>query len=263
MKKVLIGTNVFLLAVIIFQSCKIGGQGSSVLTPSCLKYNYSNVPFEGVEANLVQKSIADYRDFYSNRISINGKSQKDARSVWFSLEQLKNFIYHIEYNTCKNGCNKALGVRIYFLRYPDKNNWGSYPHLMKSNPDASYANLHSVLFIPTYFDGQYDSDFDPRRINNCIPEPMGKVMDRLMIPSAEGPGKYPSVFTLMSNGTSNSQTSGDNGGSDIPPPYEKIAGSQDPNFTQWLVPCHGAKLMNWVDKIDCGIIKVPKSDEKN
>lgn len=73
----------------------------------------------------------------------------DAYSAWFSLDDLKYFLWTIETKVCQNSCMKLtsdkLGVRIYYGRYV-KNS-----ELLTSNSQlAGFHNLHTVFMIPTF-----------------------------------------------------------------------------------------------------------------
>lgn len=68
---------------------------------------------------------------------------EDAKSIWFSLDRLQNFISGIEKSSATlNIQSKDLGVRLYYGVY-------------KNNPE--YAGLHTIFIVPTY----NGVDFDP------------------------------------------------------------------------------------------------------
>lgn len=90
-------------------------------------------------------------------------SEQDARSIWFDLRKLKQFIGFIESALCKAGCtdNKYLGIRFYYAKYPGKNEMAQFPSLY-GLPEV-YANHHTLFMIPTYWDPlrKENVDFDP------------------------------------------------------------------------------------------------------
>jgi hypothetical protein len=81
----------------------------------------------------------------------NFPTVQDSRSVWFSLDDLKDFIAEIESTTATG----ELGVRIYFGEY-------STAMLTTQPQNAQYAGLHTLLMVPTVekADG-FNHDFDP------------------------------------------------------------------------------------------------------
>jgi len=133
-----------------------------------------SVPFDGIDAGLAKLLVSNYHDHHLAAINQNCStvpSGGDSRSVWFSLERVKRFIYQIESKAC-NMCNNekpALGIRIYF---------GEYPTDATQAPDinADYLGLHTLLMVPTYDDGVSNRDFDPAYINEgCHPAPLDSV----------------------------------------------------------------------------------------
>lgn len=98
----------------------------------------------------------------SKGLQVDG-SFEDARSIWFSLEELENFMWIIRNYTDNDKISvpaKDLGVRVYYGRYPD------LPTL-RANTDFKgvnfeYANMHTVFMVPTYKDGDQQIDFDPQ-----------------------------------------------------------------------------------------------------
>ena len=92
-----------------------------------------------------------------------GRSVVDTRSIWFSIDQLKQFIKELE-DTEKNGKtnSKLDGLRVYLTVYPKKTEGES--EYLKSIPDE-YRNHLSMIFVPTYIDSlskskvEFDSDW--------------------------------------------------------------------------------------------------------
>lgn len=83
------------------------------------------------------------------QLSINSSN---SQSAWFSLDDLKRFLWEIETKVCNNPCSNLktsdLGVRIYYAQYPDSvryrqltNGWA----LQKR-----YEGLNTVFMVPTY-----------------------------------------------------------------------------------------------------------------
>ncbi|MBL7728650.1 MAG: hypothetical protein JNM68_13225 [Dinghuibacter sp.] len=96
--------------------------------------------------------------------------EQDARSIWFDLKKLKQFIGFIESAMCKAGCfsDRYLGIRFYYAKYPTKNDMQLFPTLY--GLPLEYANHHTLFMIPTYWDPlrKVNVDFDPAGVKeNC------------------------------------------------------------------------------------------------
>lgn len=129
--------------------------------PVCptLKYDYSNADFEGIiNYETAQAMANNYKsDKAKSFISTDAQTgtnafvaEEDARSVWFSLDRLKNFIWHIENQNCNKGCKDSLGLRIYYAKYPDFNDPSQPGLLGLDNVPKSYAKHHTLFMVPTY-----------------------------------------------------------------------------------------------------------------
>lgn len=65
------------------------------------------------------------------------KAQKeDANAIWYSLEELENYIHYIKTNGAKDGYN-VDGIRFYFGVYPDDEKHGEK------------AGLTTLFLVPT------------------------------------------------------------------------------------------------------------------
>lgn len=132
-----------------------------------LTYDYSKSDFEGVVNFNTAKIMADnYAATESNNAKLlfadkdgNIQGNGDARSVWFPIEKIKNFIWHIENQGCEKNCGHELGIRMYFARYPGVNDTLWDKNL--NGVSKIYANRHTLFFVPTYYDGHTDVDFYP------------------------------------------------------------------------------------------------------
>jgi hypothetical protein len=108
----------------------------------------------------------------------NGRlAPEDAKSVWFSMDDLQAFIDNVRKDVCAFTCRKEeplqLGIRLYYARYPDFNALNSkgdlaYPDLQGINKD--YENLHTIFMVPTYNEKGEPKDFNPADFNNekCV-----------------------------------------------------------------------------------------------
>ncbi|AXO80385.1 hypothetical protein DZC78_08315 [Olleya aquimaris] len=138
--------------------------GSSINSKICMDYSDENM--NTLEMDLIRDMVDGYKN--NQLVHINAAEKfSDAHSIWFDLETLKKFIYHIEYQTI-NTDNKIdpqnLGLRIYYSRYPDELP-GAYNNL-KDVP-TNFAKHHTLVAIPTYRRKETSAniDFNPLDIN--------------------------------------------------------------------------------------------------
>lgn len=176
MKKILIISNVVLLSIVVFQACKSLKEGNTNIArmgTTCMPCrDYSSVPLTLMDANLAKAIAERYAGDAGKNFIVSGgtaSAVEDARSVWFSLETLKNFIWKIEDPLCKQGCTgMGLGLRIYYAKYPE--DMASHPSLAGLSND--FRNRHTVFIVPTYNDGSRNVDFDPANLGpvTCRPK---------------------------------------------------------------------------------------------
>lgn len=133
--------------------------------------DYSSLQPNTLQVALIKDMTKRYR---KNQLASINASQNinDAYSIWFSLEELKTFLYHTESLYEKNKTtttSKNLGVRIYYSAYPEKANWGKFPDLVDYNTNVAtkdYGELHTVIMVPTIAtDKGNNSDFNPTDIS--------------------------------------------------------------------------------------------------
>lgn len=168
MKKILITTNLLLLAAAIFFACNgpvVNAVSHTKISDDCseLCMNYTDVPWEGKINQDIARTIANkYKEDRAKSFIWNGTEitdNKDSRAIWFPLETLKRYIWDIERQQCIHKCKDSLGLRIYFARYPNKQDaiWNS--DMME--PVEGYQDRHTLFMVPTYWTGTFNQDFDP------------------------------------------------------------------------------------------------------
>ncbi len=145
-------------------------------TCKSMQYDYSTSGFEGVINFETAKIMAEnYKnDAAKAFITANGGGDvnthvapEDTRSVWFSFERLKNFLWHIENQNCLHNCGDSLGLRIYFGKYPDFKEVNATTLVGLETVPKEYANHHTLFMVPTYKNESNDNiDFYPGG-NNC------------------------------------------------------------------------------------------------
>lgn len=77
-------------------------------------------------------------NYNNKRASLSAKREQkeDANAIWYSLEELENYIHYIKTNGAKEGYN-VDGIRFYFGVYPDDEKHGEK------------AGLTTLFLVPT------------------------------------------------------------------------------------------------------------------
>jgi hypothetical protein len=133
--------------------------------------NFESFEPSELKAGLVREMISKYRTNQLTAIqgSTSMAMSQDAHSIWFDIDTLKKFIYHIEKGAKQNGINSSssLGLRFYYAAYPEKVKWGTtgYEALAGFLGDATteaYEKRHTLVIMPTLKIGSNNTDFNPR-----------------------------------------------------------------------------------------------------
>jgi hypothetical protein len=130
---------------------------SSTPTSSEICMDYSKDKPSILKHSLVSEMIKNYRN--NQLVSIQtapvNAVANDAQSIWFHLDSIKKFIYHIEKGVQVNkpGSKTDLGLRIYYAAYSDK------------TTPTSYDKKHTLIMIPTLEIHGINADFNPIDIN--------------------------------------------------------------------------------------------------
>jgi hypothetical protein len=143
---------------------------SSAPTTSQICMDYSKDKPSILKHSLVAEMVKNYRE--NQLVSIQtapvNAVANDAQSIWFPLDSIKKFIYHIEKGVANNkpGAKTDLGLRIYYAAYPDKKLWGDkgYEEIayLANNPTtALYEKKHTLVMIPTLEIHGVNADFNP------------------------------------------------------------------------------------------------------
>ncbi len=187
MKKLLIASNILLLGIIGFQVFNQGNDSNNNMTldgklvypgDSCLARicsGFNSNDFSGqISFELAAKMSRDYNAGIGKNFIWKGTQMsrvEDASSVVFDLETLKRYIWYIESNVCKRGCNKKdlkLGIRFYYAQYPNEFMMRTSAYL--KTLDIDYANKHTLFMVPVYrftlSKGLY-KNFNPAAVRGC------------------------------------------------------------------------------------------------
>ncbi|WP_396212546.1 hypothetical protein [Flavobacterium sp.] len=144
------------------------------LTDICMDYNTITPPTLTTE--MVRSMVSQYSGTQLNSIQTapTNAVAVDARSIWFDLETLKEFLYQIEYNVNKNprqGRDRELGVRIYYAAYPENTKMRNLA-ATQTDPNFSYnpayEKKHTLVMIPTIGKDGENYDFNPLDVNSYI-----------------------------------------------------------------------------------------------
>lgn len=135
----------------------------------CMDYNQYH--YSTLKTGLVRDMVEIYRKNQLRAIATSSTNpiSNDAYSIWFDLDTIKKFIYHIERGVQQNGAaNSKLGLRLYYAAYPDKSTWSNqnYEDLrgFLGNPETElYEKKHTLVVIPTINIGSpaANHDFNP------------------------------------------------------------------------------------------------------
>ncbi|AFL82015.1 hypothetical protein Aeqsu_2560 [Aequorivita sublithincola DSM 14238] len=177
--------------------------------------DYSNQPMSELAVALVHKMSNNYK---SNQLSVinNDTSNRftttagkgDTRAIWFDLETLKAFLYHLEIETKKKDASISgtdLGVRIYYASYPDTTSWGLFPDLVGLS-GSDYEDHHTLVMIPTIRNkNNVDVDFNPLE-QRTFSDGLGVILD-YENSEASNPQKTFALAGIKKSSSSNQNTS--------------------------------------------------------
>ncbi|MEC4003703.1 hypothetical protein OX283_003475 [Flavobacterium sp. SUN052] len=142
--------------------------GTRSTTSICM--DYDNQQPATLTTDLIKSMVTKYDNTQLDYIENAPGSvvPEDAKAIWFDIETLKRFLYHVEFNVSKNPSlsrDKKLGIRIYYAAYPKNADMRIFAQSQTDstfsfNPD--YENHHTLVMIPTITgaDGE-NYDFNP------------------------------------------------------------------------------------------------------
>lgn len=135
----------------------------------CMDYDAQNM--STLDADLIHVMTQGYKNNQLDYIQSKSGTiaPSDAKAIWFDLETLKRYLYHIEKKSQKvDGTitDKKLGVRFYYATYPSKDTIEKYgfKDLMDGSGNllfSNYEGLHTLVMIPTITIGDKILDFNP------------------------------------------------------------------------------------------------------
>ena len=133
--------------------------------------DYSRESISTLKTSLISDLVERYRKNQLTYINQHmPESDSDSHSIWFDLDTIKKFIYHIEKNVQINRVSNGakLGLRIYYGAYPEASEFTSpgyedIAYLATDPQTMKYGLKHTLIFIPTiYNESLVDNvDFNP------------------------------------------------------------------------------------------------------
>ena len=200
---------------------------SKPMDPNKICMDYSKENISELRVDLIHEMVKGYKNNQLNFINrhTDFKPKEDAHSIWFDLEILKKFLYHIEKTTKDTAAlnkkeidSKNLGVRIYYSTYPDKETWKSkYQDLslfLGNTEKEQYEHMHTLVVIPTIRKEDKNLDFNPLEYStyaNGLYDQPGYVVTNTISTTKT------TVAMNAKMDTSNSGTGAQNHGTLIPP----------------------------------------------
>lgn len=173
MKKVLIFTNVLLLGVIAYLLFFDSKKTSSELVRQS---SIASKDLKGIitadAAELISHHYAADSMKSTMKIKRDGKEEtvNDTKYISYHLDEITAFLDEIKNTSERLGCDKKLGVRMYFAKYPDAETMSKTPSLQDVPKD--YANKLTFFLVPTIFiNGEY-RDFNPKAWTSCDNPPL-------------------------------------------------------------------------------------------
>jgi len=190
-KLFILGTSCFFMA-----ACDKPQKTETTTQPnsdtSVVKTQKHNLSAEDVKlmVNLYKKERQEIINNDENLKRKYGDDFLDTRSIWFSIDELKQFIREAEAETKKSKSTiKLEGLRLYFTVYPEVKEGES--EYFKSVP-KKYRNHHSLVFVPTYYNvtKKIKIDYDLFEQSDSL-----KLKSlRAFVPSTPAPPTYNSLY---------------------------------------------------------------------
>ncbi|WP_298140838.1 hypothetical protein [Flavobacterium sp.] len=137
--------------------------------------DYTTVPPPTLTSDLVSSMVGTYSGAQLNNIqtATTNPVPNDARAIWFELETLKKFLYHIEHSANENLSalnGRKLGVRIYYAAYPKNDKMKDFSQYQTDTTfsfNPAYEGKHTLVMVPTISERDGNVyDFNPLDVNS-------------------------------------------------------------------------------------------------
>jgi hypothetical protein len=176
MKRILIISNLItagLLGMVMMKGCApsdaeneaISGK-SGTLKNTQLTMDYSNVA--GFKSMSIPQAMLLKRNYMENVLPVVNKALniQDTESLYYTLDELKNMIWTIEYYAKSSGKNvksEDLGVHVHFGQYPKNDLLKQFPQLEKMGGESNKAGKTTIFFVPTIIQEGKRFEFNPKK----------------------------------------------------------------------------------------------------
>ncbi|HET6993536.1 MAG TPA: hypothetical protein VFI06_01080 [Chitinophagaceae bacterium] len=183
MKRIAIALNALLVGIIVIQACNSNNNKRSLCPDPCghcKSYNDNDqIPGE-VRGDVIQILSDAYKEDYPKSHITGTEIQpndphnlakvamsRDALSLVFDLEKIKNLVWKMEQAICANQCGDSvkLGIRFYYVKYSVESLAKIPVDIRNSIEPAIRANpnKHALVMVPVFkrsTDNEwYDFDF--------------------------------------------------------------------------------------------------------
>lgn len=175
MKKLLIFSNlvtISILAMLVMKGCSQADAPNeapgttSNLRGTQLVLDYANT--KGFKSMSIAQAMILKRNYMANHLPAIRKSLniEDTESLYYTLEELKNLIWYIEYYAKASGMNvksEDLGVNVHFGQYPTTDLLKQFPQLELLGGEANKAGKQTIFFVPTIIQNGKRFEFNPKK----------------------------------------------------------------------------------------------------
>ncbi|WP_298118344.1 hypothetical protein [Flavobacterium sp.] len=157
----LIFSNLLTLSLLFLISCRNQFTSQQSFANICEYDSESLLDIETAKGlvNNYKQSLESIERINNTSLSPLNYWEKDARSSWFSYNDLTKFLCAMKRDIGDGVPQENLGVRIYYGRYPDNSNFRG----QLENVDQQYGHKHCVFFVPTvdvkFKNGTFHKDF--------------------------------------------------------------------------------------------------------
>jgi len=167
------------------------------------------VSVDAIKAMSESYNTDSAKSFVLNKL--NPYTIKDGSAVTFDIDLLESIINDIKDRCRKNGVDPEikLGIKFYFVKYPNDFTVPPYSAGGIKNPDQNYKNKHSLVMVSAY------------------QRPKSQVWLDYDYLTSTSQNQFPRFDTTQSNKPLNNKTGGYNNGTMSPPPYQGAFPSSD------------------------------------
>ncbi len=175
MKKILVFSNLLTLGVLgmlVMKSCsqpdkpdEAGGNSANLSKGTQVVLDYANV--NSFKSMSIAQAMILKKNYMANLPAIRKTlNVEDTESIYYSLEDLKNLVWYVEYYGKASGQNvrpEDLGVNVHFGRYPTSDLLKQFPQLEQLGGEANKAGKQTIFFVPTIVQSGKRFEFNPKK----------------------------------------------------------------------------------------------------